>query len=60
MIKETKNTNPTFNTFVDEAFMNVFNGLITGGTTGMKSALSVYIQIATCIVANGGFSKEMK
>jgi hypothetical protein len=57
---KTKNTHPTFNAFVDEAFMNVFNGLITGGTTGMKSALSVYIQIATHILTNGGFSKEMK
>ena len=58
MSKETKNKNPTFSEFVDEAFVDIFNGLITGGTGKMKSTLSMYIQIATQIMANGGFARS--
>jgi hypothetical protein len=48
---------PTFEQFVDEAFQNIFNGLITGGTKEMKSQLHMYIQIAAQIMSNGGFAK---
>jgi hypothetical protein len=50
-------TNPTFQQFVDEAFMAIFNGLITGGTKEMKSQVHMQIQIAVQIVNMGGFAK---
>lgn len=50
--------NPTFHDFVDEAFMAIFNGLITGGTKEMKSQVHMYIQIAVQISGNGGFAQS--
>jgi hypothetical protein len=51
------NHNPTFDQFVNDAFMAIFNGLITGGTKEMKAQLHMYIGRACNIFANGGFSK---
>jgi hypothetical protein len=55
--KGAKMKNPTFQEFVDEAFMAIFNGLITGGTKEMKSQVFMYIQTAAWIASNGGFTK---
>lgn len=51
---------PTFQQFVDEAFMAIFNGLVTGGTKEMKSQVQMHIQIAVQIVNSGGFRRESK
>ena len=53
-----ENQNPTFNQFVDEMFVYVFNGLITGGTKEMKSCLKMALSTAAQISKNGGFAKE--
>ena len=51
------NTNPTFNEFVNETFMQVFDGLVRGGTKEMKVQLQMALSTASWISANGGFSK---
>jgi hypothetical protein len=52
------NQNPTFNAFVNEMFVYVFDGLITGGTKEMKVRLMLTISTAAQISGNGGFRKE--
>lgn len=53
------NDNPTFNEYVNEIFVYVFDGLITGGTKEMKSRLMMAISNASRISANGGFKEVL-
>jgi hypothetical protein len=54
--KEDQSKPPTFSEFVDEAFADIFDGLITGGTSKMKSRVWMCIERAVIISKNGGFS----
>jgi hypothetical protein len=49
--------NPTFQEFVDDAFMAVFNALIMGGTESMKAQLKFFIGQAVRIAESGGFAE---
>jgi hypothetical protein len=49
--------NPTFQEFVDDAFMAVFNALIMGGTGSMKAQLKFFIGQAARIAESGGFAE---
>jgi hypothetical protein len=43
----------TFEDFVNEALRAAFDGLITGGTKGMKTAIYQYINIAVQLGRDG-------
>jgi hypothetical protein len=53
-----ENQNPTFEQFVNDMFLYVFDGLIRGGTKEMKNRVRLAIARSAEIAASGGFSKE--
>jgi len=48
----------TFSEFVAEAVREAFDGLLTGGTKGMKSAIYHYLNMAVLIGRNGSNFKQ--
>jgi hypothetical protein len=48
----------TFEDFVNEALHAAFDGLITGGTKGMKTAIWQYINMAVLIGRDGSQFKK--
>lgn len=51
---------PTFDEFISEMFMYVFDGLVTGGTKEMKSRFTMAINNACMITQSGGFAAKKK